>query len=84
MAPIAHRPPQVRALWQEYPALHWRRQGPVARHEHADAPHSLGLLRLGASGQAAAPQSGVMNSRRRRQILWPFCAYEKKIAQPKP
>jgi len=78
MAPIAHRPPQVRALWQEYPALHWRRQGPVARHEHADAPHSLGLLRLGASGQAAAPQSGVMNSRRRRQSSGPSVPTRKK------
>ena len=35
------------------------------RHQHADAPHPLGLLPLAASGHAAAaPPSMAMNARR--------------------
>jgi hypothetical protein len=36
----------------------------VERHEHADAPHAVALLRARWSGQAAAPPRSVMNSRR--------------------
>ena len=37
----------------------------VAGHEHADAPHPLGLLRPRRERpRAAAPPSSVMNSRR--------------------
>ena len=43
----------------------------INSHEHADAPHLLGLLRRAAKGQAVAPPSKVMNLRRliRAQIL---------------
>jgi hypothetical protein len=51
----------------------------VARHERADAPHAVALLRPSRERHAAAPPSPAMNSRRRRQMLiWPSCAYEAK------
>jgi hypothetical protein len=52
----------------------------VERHEHADAPHAVALLRArAANGHVAAPPRNVMNARRR--IIRSTAAGTRRCAQ---